>query len=68
MTDGSIIATNQLRGIQAEINRLQIMLEEKRDIRTDYIKHCLNNGVPVKDIAAILKISMARVYKILETV
>ena len=58
---------NNLRGIQAEINRLQIQTQEKRNIRKQYITDCLNSGVKVKQIAEILKISVARVYKILES-
>jgi DNA invertase Pin-like site-specific DNA recombinase len=66
MTEQSVIVMNNLRGIQAEINRLQRMTEEKRDIRKQYITDCLNSGIKVKQIAETLKISVARVYKILE--
>lgn len=61
-----LVTTNNLRGIQAEINRLQKMVEEKRNVRRGYITACLNSGVKVKQIAEILDISLARVYKILE--
>lgn len=67
MTEQSTIFMNNLRGIQAEINRLQIQTQEKRNIRKQYITDCLNSGVKVKQIAEILKISVARVYKILES-
>jgi hypothetical protein len=33
MTDQSIIVLNKLRGIQSEINRTQVMLEEKHKTR-----------------------------------
>tara|TARA_B100001939_G_scaffold211357_1_gene181836 strand:- start:1166 stop:1369 length:204 start_codon:yes stop_codon:yes gene_type:complete len=67
MTEQSTIFMNNLRGIQAEINRLQIQTQEKRNIRKQYITDCLNSGVKVKQIAEILKISVARVYKILDS-
>ena len=66
MTEQSVIVMNNLRGIQAEINRLQTQTQEKRNIRKQYITDCLNNGIKVKQIAETLKISVARVYKILE--
>lgn len=64
----TVIATNNLRGIQHEINRMQKMLEEKRDTRKQYITACLNSGVKVKTIAEICDISLARVYKIMEEI
>lgn len=67
MTEQSTIFMNNLRGIQAEINRLQIQTQDKRNIRKQYITDCLNSGVKVKQIAEILKISVARVYKIMES-
>ncbi len=66
MTDQSIIVLNKLRGIQSEINRTQVMLEEKHKTRKKFIVDCLNNDITVKEIAGILNISLARVYKILE--
>ena len=66
MTEQSTIFMNNLRGIQAEINRLQTQTQEKRNIRKQYITDCLNSGIKVKQIAETLKISVARVYKILE--
>ena len=66
MTDQSIIVLNKLRGIQSEINRTQVMLEEKHKIRKKFIVDCLNNDITVKEIAGILNISLARVYKIME--
>lgn len=62
----TVIAQNNLRGIQHEINRMQRMIEEKRNTRKDYIAACLNSGVKVKTIAEICGISLARVYKIME--
>ena len=67
MTEQSTIFMNKLRGIKAEINRLQTQTQEKRNIRKQYITDCLNSGVKVKQIAEILKISVARVYKILDS-
>lgn len=61
-------ATNNLRGIQHEINRLEQQKLSKLEIRKNYITACLNNGMTVKQIATILNISLARVYKILEEV
>ena len=61
-------ATNNLRGIQHEINRLEQQELSKLEIRKNYITACLNNGMTVKQIATILNISLARVYKILEEV
>jgi DNA-binding NarL/FixJ family response regulator len=67
MADKNVnVVVNNLRGIQAEINRLDITKLEKLNIRKKYITDCLNNGVSVKQIAALLNISNARVYKILE--
>lgn len=67
MADTSVnVVVNNLRGIQAEINRLDTTKLEKLNIRKKYITDCLNNGVSVKQIAALLDISNARVYKILE--
>ena len=66
MTDQSIIVLNRLRGIQSEINRTQVMLEEKHKTRKKFIVDCLNNDITVKEIAGILNISLARVYKIME--
>jgi transposase-like protein len=67
MTDKNVnVVVNNLRGIQAEINRLDTTKLEKLNIRKKYITDCLNNGVSVKQIAALLDISNARVYKILE--
>jgi DNA invertase Pin-like site-specific DNA recombinase len=67
MADTSVnVVVNNLRGIQAEINRLDIMKLEKLNIRKKYITDCLNKGVSVKQIATLLDISNARVYKILE--
>ena len=61
-------ATNNLRGIQHEINRLEQQKLSKLEDRKNYITACLNNGMTVKQIATILNISLARVYKILEEV
>lgn len=66
MIDQSIIFLNRLRGIQSEINRTQVMLEEKHKTRKKFIVDCLNNDITVKEIAGILNISLARVYKIME--
>ena len=41
----TVLAQNNLRGIQHEINRMQRMIEEKRNTRKDYIAACLNSGV-----------------------
>mgnify|MGYP001418600709 FL=1 len=61
-------ATNNLRGIQHEINRLEQQKLSKLEVRKNYITACLNNGMTVKQIATILNISLAREYKILEEV
>ena len=42
------------------------MLEEKHKTRKKFIVDCLNNDITVKEIAGILNISLARVYKIME--
>ena len=68
MTDQSTIVLNRLKGIQSEINRTQIMLEQKHETRKKFIVDCLNNDITVKQIAGILDISLARVYKIMEEI
>jgi hypothetical protein len=45
MTDKNVnVVVNNLRGIQAEINRLDTTKLEKLNIRKKYITDCLNNG------------------------
>lgn len=62
------MAINNLRGIQHELNRLDTQKNINLEVRKNYIASCLNSGVKVKQIADILGISLARVYKIMEEV
>jgi transposase len=62
------MAINNLRGIQHELNRLDTQKNINLEVRKNYIASCLNSGVKVKQVADILGISLARVYKIMEEV
>jgi hypothetical protein len=67
-TKEQLMAINNLRGIQHELNRLDTQKNINLEVRKNYIAGCLNSGVKVKQIADILGISLARVYKIMEEV
>lgn len=62
------MAINNLRAIQHELNRLDTQKNINLEVRKNYIASCLNSGVKVKQVADILGISLARVYKIMEEV
>lgn len=67
-TKEQLMAINNLRGIQHELNRLDTQKNINLEVRKNYIASCLNSGVKVKQVADILGISLARVYKIMEEV
>ena len=57
-----------LREAQSLYERSKKNLDTTIENRKKIITACLNNGMTVKQIATILNISLARVYKILEEV